>query len=362
MYRKCIKSYITISQALLQYLSLKEIIYNMSDLKEVLLKRKNCKSIWFMRQAGRYLPEFRKIRAKNQDFIKLCLNSELSSEITLQPIHRFDLDSAIIFSDILMVPYALGQEVKFIKDKGPILSDFNLKTFLNNNEKSFSSKLSPIYKSIEITRKKLDKKKSLISFIGAPWTLLVYILGIKNDNHKIDLNKMKNLNIKVNNILEELIKFLCIHIKNQINAGANVVQIFDSWAGLIPEGNIKDYCFLPNAKIVNFCKGSKIPNICFPKGIKENYENFNNLVNPDGINIDPDIDPYWAKDKLKNVVVQGGLDPNVLLRSEEEMISAATKYVKAFEGFPYVFNLGHGLLPETDPDKVSKLIKFYRES
>ncbi len=332
----------------------------MSSIKEILLERKNCKSIWFMRQAGRYLPEFRKIRAENQDFIKLCLNSKLSSEITLQPIQRFDLDSAIIFSDILMVPFALGQNVKFIKDKGPMLSDFNFETFLNNDEKSFSDKLSPIYKSIEITRKKLDKKKSLISFIGAPWTLLVYMLNIKKENSQIDLNKIKNSNLKINDILEELIKFLCIHIKNQIKAGADVIQIFDSWAGLIPEGKIKNYCFFPNAKLVKFCNENKIPNICFPKGIKENFENFNNFVKPNGINIDPDIDPFWARDKLKNVVIQGGLDPNVLLKSEEEMILAATKYIQAFKELPYIFNLGHGLLPETDPDKVSKLIKFYR--
>ena len=333
----------------------------MNSVKEILLERKNCKSIWFMRQAGRYLPEFRKIRAENQDFIKLCLNSKLSSEITLQPIQRFDLDSAIIFSDILMVPFALGQKVKFIKDKGPVLSDFNFETFFNNDEKSFSHKLSPIYESIEITRKKLDKKKSLISFIGAPWTLLVYMLGIKKENSQTDLHKIKNSNFKVNDIIEELIKFLCIHIKNQIKAGADVIQIFDSWAGLMPEGKIKNYCFFPNAKLVKFCNENKIPNICFPKGIKENFENFNNFVKPNGINIDPDIDPFWARDKLKNVVIQGGLDPNVLLKSEEEMILAATKYVQAFKELPYIFNLGHGLLPETDPDKVSKLIKFYRE-
>ena len=131
----------------------------MSNLKKILVNKNNCKSVWFMRQAGRYLPEFRKIRLNNPNFINLCLDSELSSEITLQPITRFDLDSAIIFSDILMVPYALGQKVEFDKTKGPTLSNFNLKEFLKNDKISFSQKLHPIYKSIEITRKKLDKKK-----------------------------------------------------------------------------------------------------------------------------------------------------------------------------------------------------------
>jgi uroporphyrinogen decarboxylase len=333
----------------------------MSTLKKILSdKNKSCKSIWFMRQAGRYLPEFRKIRSRNQDFIKLCLNSKLSSEITLQPIKRFNLDSAIIFSDILMVPYSLGQQVRFIKNQGPELSDFNIEMFLDVNEKEFSQKLSPVYKAIEITRKNLDKKKSLIGFIGAPWTLIIYMLNIKNNKTEINFKKLKKENININKILNKLIKFLCIHIDNQINSGADVVQIFDSWAGLVPEKDIRDFCFVPNAKIVEFCKSKKIANICFPKGIKTQYEEFNKIVKPDGINLDYEIDPLWAKDRLKNVILQGGLDPKILLRSEEEMLLGATKYIETFKGIPYVFNLGHGLLPETDPDKVKKLIEFYR--
>ena len=162
----------------------------MSNLNKILLNKINCKSIWFMRQAGRYLPEFQKIRSKNQDFIKLCLNSELSSEITLQPIKRFDLDSAIIFSDILMVPYALGQDVRFEKDFGPTLSDFNLNKFLKSEKNDFYNKLSPIYKAIDITRRKLIKNKSLISFVGAPWTLIIYMLNFKESKDEINLRKL----------------------------------------------------------------------------------------------------------------------------------------------------------------------------
>tara|TARA_B100000963_G_scaffold100331_1_gene86756 strand:- start:2143 stop:3090 length:948 start_codon:yes stop_codon:yes gene_type:complete len=313
-----------------------------------------------MRQAGRYLPEFRKIRSNNSNFINLCLNSELSSEITLQPIKRFDLDSAIIFSDILMVPYALGQEVNFIKNKGPKLSEFNKKIFFNNTEKTFSNKLKPVYKAIEITRKNLSKKKSLISFIGAPWTLLVYMFGIKIDKIDIDLIKLNSVRNQLEQAIDELIKYLCLHIENQINAGADVVQIFDSWAGLIPAENLSDYCYLPNAKIVEFCKKKNIPNICFPKGLNKNYKDFNKLVKPSGINLDPSIDPSWAKENLKDVVLQGGLNPNVLLMSEDEMLKEATKYIQTLKDIPYIFNLGHGLLPESDPDKVDKLTKFYR--
>ena len=332
----------------------------MSNLKNILLNKKSGKLIWFMRQAGRYLPEFRELRSKNKDFIKLCLNSELSSELTLQPIKRFDLDSAIIFSDILMVPYALGQNVVFEKNQGPLMSSFDLKTFLNNNEKEFSKKLSPIYKSIEITRKNLKKEKSLISFIGAPWTLLIYMLNIKKNKNEINFEEIKKQEHNISQILNELIRYLCIHIKNQIESGADVVQIFDTWAGLIPSENIKEYCFNTNAQIVQFCRKEKIPNICFPKGIKEKYKTFNDEVKPDGINLDYEIDPVWAKNNLKNVVIQGGLNPKILLKSEEEILNGATKYIQVFKDIPYVFNLGHGLLPETDPAKVEKLIKFYR--
>ncbi len=331
----------------------------MSELKKILEKKITCKSVWFMRQAGRYLPEFRKIREKNTDFIKLCLDSDLSSEITLQPIKRFDLDSAIIFSDILMIPYALGQKVNFIKDHGPELDKFNYSHLFNNTEKNFSEKLSPVYKAIELTRKKLKKNKSLISFVGAPWTLLIYILNLKKNKNQIDKSKLITIS-KFNEILEILIKFICLHIKNQINNGADVVQIFDSWAGLVPEGKIKEYCFIPNKKIVDFCKSENIPSICFPKGIGKKFEDFNKFVASDGINIDYDIDPMWAKEKLKNVVIQGGMNPKELLGSEDEMIKGATKYIKTFKDIPYIFNLGHGLLPETDPDKVSKLVNFYR--
>ena len=333
----------------------------MSNLKKILINKNICKSVWFMRQAGRYLPEFRKIRSQNQDFIKLCLNSELSSEITLQPIKRFDLDSAIIFSDILMVPHATGQKVEFIKDKGPILEKFDIKKFFDNNKISFTKKLEPVYSSIGKTRKKLDKKKSLIAFIGAPWTLLIYMYGIKLDKNNVNLEKINSKKSDINQIIDKLHEYLCVHIDNQIKAGADVIQIFDSWAGLIPEQDLINYCINPNLRLVNFCKENNIPVVCFPKGIGKNYKKFNDIVKPHGINLDYTIDPIWAKQNLKNVVVQGGLDPKILLSDESQIIKNTEKYLNIFNDIPYVFNLGHGLLPETDPDKVEKLINFYRK-
>jgi uroporphyrinogen decarboxylase len=323
----------------------------------ILNKDPSCNPVWFMRQAGRYLPEFRKIRLKNKNFIKLCLNSELSSEITLQPLKRFNLDAAIIFSDILMVPYGLGQKVEFIKDEGPILSEFNLDNFLNNNKNDFIKKLDPVYKAIEKTRYKLNKNKSLISFIGAPWTLIIYMLGLKKNKNTIDLNKIKEKEKEIKIIIDKLNEYLCAHLDKQIDAGADTVQIFDSWAGLIPEKKLSDFCYIPNRKIVDFCKKKKIPVICFPKGIKKNYLKFAEVVNPDCFSLDQGVDPVWAKENLKKFCLQGGLDPKILFKNEREIFSEVDRYLNIFRGSPYIFNLGHGLLPETNPDILKKVIE-----
>ena len=323
----------------------------------ILNKDPSCVPVWFMRQAGRYLPEFQKIRSQNTNFIKLCLNSNLSSEITLQPLKRFNLDAAIIFSDILIVPYGLGQEVRFEKDKGPVLSPFNINTFLKNDKNNFIKKLDPIYKAIKKTRKNLNKEKSLISFIGAPWTLIVYMLGLKKDKNIIDLNKLKLKESEVNIILDKLNEYLIIHIKNQIQAGADTVQIFDSWAGLIPEKNLSNYCYKPNQKIVEFCKKNKIPVICFPRGIKNNYLEFAEIVKPDCLSLDYETDPVWAKENLKNFCLQGGMDPKILFKNEKEIFNEVDKYLNIFKGHPYIFNLGHGLLPETNPFILKKIIE-----
>ena len=323
----------------------------------ILNKDPSCTPVWFMRQAGRYLPEFQKIRLKNKDFIKLCLNSKLSSEITLQPLKRFDLNAAIIFSDILMVPYGLGQNVIFEKNKGPVLSNFNLNTFLNNDKKSFSQKLSPVYEAITKTRKKLDKNKSLIAFVGAPWTLAVYMLNLKKNQNEIDFGLLKERETELKIIIERLEEFLCIHLDNQINAGADIVQVFDSWAGLIPEKNLLDLCYTPNKKLVKFCKKKKTAIICFPRGLNIKYLEFAEEVNPDCINLDYEIDPMWAKENLKNFCLQGGMDPKILFKKENEIFTEVDKYLNIFKHSAYIFNLGHGILPETNPDILKKVVE-----
>ena len=328
--------------------------------KVLLRKEKTFKPIWFMRQAGRYLPEFRKIRLKNKNFIELCLNSKLSSEITLQPLKRFKLDAAIIFSDILLIPFALGQKVEFIEKQGPQLSNFNLNKFLKSNRKYFLNSLDSVYQAINITRKELDQDKPLISFVGAPWTLIVYMLNLRKNKTELDELKLKEKEKEIKVIFNKIEQFLCAHIDSQVNAGANIVQIFDSWAGIIPEEKLKDYCYYPNKRIVQFCKKKKIPVICFPRGIKHNYLDFNNFVEPDGLNIDYEVDPNWAKKNLKDVCLQGGMNPKILLQPEKEIYNEAKKYMEIFKDVPYIFNLGHGLVPETKPESLEKLIKFVK--
>tara|TARA_B110000444_G_scaffold242092_1_gene259089 strand:+ start:3533 stop:4543 length:1011 start_codon:yes stop_codon:yes gene_type:complete len=330
----------------------------MSKLTNCLLnKDQTCVPVWFMRQAGRYLPEFRKIRQQNKDFIKLCLDSDLSSEITLQPIKRFNLDAAIIFSDILITPFALGQDVNFIKDEGPILSSFKLESFIKNNEENFTNKLKPVYAAITKTRNKLDKEKSLIGFIGAPWTLIIYMFGLKKEKNKLDLIKLKKKEKEIKHTIDILINYLCVHIKHQARAGADIIQIFDSWAGLIPEDKLFEYCYEPNKKIVDFCKINNIPVICFPRNIKKNYVNFAQIVNPSCLSLDYEIEPNWAKDNLTNYCLQGGINPSLLFEDDEVIFKEVDKYLNIFKGHPYIFNLGHGLLPETNPDTLQKVVE-----
>ena len=329
----------------------------MSKLLNCLInKDKSYVPVWFMRQAGRYLPEFRDLRSKNPDFLKLCFNSDLASEITLQPMKRFNLDAAIIFSDILVIPYALGQLIEFKEKGGPYCKNFNIDRFLEIKEKDFSSALEPVYRAIRITKNKLQKDKSLIAFIGAPWTLTTYLFNIKdqvNSKNKIKINNKNQIKL----IFQKLDKFLKLHIINQIEAGADVVQIFDSWAGLVNEIDLNEYCYQPNKNLVNFCTNNKIPTISFPKGLKNNYTKFIEIVKPTAINIDPEIDPVWAKKNLKNICIQGGMNPETLLKNEKEALLEVEKYLDIFKNTPYIFNLGHGILPATSPEIVKKIVE-----
>jgi len=332
----------------------------MSPIHQTIINNKTSNPpIWIMRQAGRYLPEFRDIRKKNPDFIKLCLNENLSSEITLQPLKRFRLDAAIIFSDILMIPYALDQKVEFKKNFGPILGNFNFSNSSRITEEKFFNTLKPVYDAINlVSRNELLKEKNTIGFVGAPWTLLVYVINKQSPKKNIDKDFFNN-NLLVKNILDLLIKFTKKHIKNQVDSGANLIQIFDSWAGLLEKNDYDKYIYKPTLELVDYVKTLKVPVICFPRGIKD-YKNYCEIVKPNAVNIDYDVDPHEMQ-KLIKIPIQGGLDPKILLTDKDNLKKEANKYLEIFKDHPYIFNLGHGVLPETNPEMVEYLVNIVKD-
>ena len=332
----------------------------MTPINEVIINKKtDINPVWIMRQAGRYLPEFREIRKKNTDFIKLCLNENLASEITLQPLKRFDLDAAIIFSDILMLPYGLDQKVEFKKNFGPILGDFKLDEASRLDEIDFVQKIYPIYKAIKsVSNNSLTDNKSTIGFVGAPWTLLVYIINKQSPKLNLKKDFFKD-SFLINRILSLLDKFLKIHIKNQIDNGAEVIQIFDSWAGLLNIKDLPNFVYIPTLNLVEYVKSLNIPVICFPRGIK-NYKEYCEIVKPDAVCIDYEVDPQSILKNIK-IPVQGGMDPKILLSDKEILKKEAKKYLDIFKDHPYIFNLGHGVLPETDPNMMDYLVKIVKD-
>ena len=332
----------------------------MSPIEKVIIdKKSNINPIWIMRQAGRYLPEFREIRKENPDFIKLCLNEKLSTEITLQPLKRFDMDAAIIFSDILMLPYGLNQSVEFKKGMGPLLGNLDLEKISNIEELDFLKKLSPIYQLIKlVSTSQFTKNKTTIGFVGAPWTLLVYMINKKSPKLNLNENFFDD-KFFIDRVFMILDKFLKIHIKNQIDSGAQIIQIFDSWAGLLKEKDLSNYVYDTTLSLVNYIKSLNVPVICFPRGIK-NYKEFCEIVRPDVICIDYEVDPVKINKEIK-IPVQGGMNPKVLLSDKENLRKETTKYLDIFKDHPYIFNLGHGVLPDTDPNMMDYLVKTVKD-
>ena len=328
--------------------------------KVIINKDTSFNPLWIMRQAGRYLPEFREIRKRNPDFINLCLNDNLSTEITLQPLKRFDIDAAIIFSDILMLPYGLGQKIKFEKNFGPKLENLDLNEISKLDEIDFVERIYPVYKAIKkVSSDPVVKDKNTIGFVGGPWTLLVYMINLKSPKKNLNKDFFKD-EFLINRILLLIEKFLKVHIKNQIDNGANVIQIFDSWAGLLEEKDLPNYIYTPTLNLVDYVKSLKVPVICFPREIK-NYKEFCEIVKPDAISIDYNVDPKKILKDIK-IPIQGGLDPKVLLTDFENLKKETNKYLEIFKDHPYIFNLGHGILPETKPEMVENLIKIVKNN
>ena len=328
------------------------------------MKTVNKIPIWFMRQAGRYLPEYMQIRSKNSDFLKLCLNPELASEISLQPIKRFDLDFIILFSDILVIPHALGQEVRFLKNHGPLLNRISSKKDLNYKSLNKSlNKISNIFETIKILNAK-KSKKNVIGFCGGPFTVLNYMIeGGTSKTHseiKIFIKKKREEALDIIKIITEIsIEYL----KKQIESGANYIQIFESWAGLLDREEYIDFIIKPNQQISGeirgFSKHTKI--IHFPRGSQKNYKIFAEEVKCDVLSLDqtyPKQLPHLLREK--GITVQGNLDPQELIKEGEQIEEKTKEVLEKFKKNNHIFNLSHGILPETKISNIEKVIKVVR--
>lgn len=324
--------------------------------------------IWVMRQAGRYLPEYREVRSNVKNFLELCYTPKLASEVTLQPIRRFGFDAAIIFSDILVIPDALGVKVEFVKNEGPklekISSSDDLKKLKLSNIKSH---LNPVFEAVELTKSKLDNETALIGFAGSPWTLACYMIeggGSKNfENVRAAAIRDPEF---FSQLIEILTQSIIEYLSLKIQAGADVVKLFDSWAGVLTPRELQKWVIDPTKKIVSELKKlhPNTPIICFPRGIGMNYLNFVKQVECNAVAIDQTVERKWAKKNLQQdcgVVLQGNLD-NLLLAfgSKKEIEKEVLDILENFKDQPFIFNLGHGILPQTPIENVELVIKLIR--
>lgn len=321
---------------------------------------------WLMRQAGRYLPEYRETRAKVGSFMRLCFSPEHAAEVTLQPIRRFDMDAAILFSDILVVPHALGQTLSFRGSEGPQLKSCDVTT-LSLDEKSFDNVLAPIYGTIKMARKLLSEDKPLIGFAGAPFTVACYMIeGGSGSREFQEAKKFAYGNPeKMDGLIDLLVISTLRYLFAQVRAGVDVIQIFDSWAGLLPEPYFTHWVITPTEKIIAAMKREfpSLPLIAFPRGAGMNYFKYIDAVGADVIGLDTQVPlisivPFARERKI---VLQGNLDPVILLQGGQTLEKTIDGLLEATKDIPFIFNLGHGVIKETPPENVAFLAKKIKE-
>ncbi len=320
---------------------------------------------WLMRQAGRYLPEYRALREKAPDFLKFCYTPALAVEATLQPLRRFDMDAAILFSDILVVPHALGQSVTFQEGIGPMLEAVrDLDNLRRLNTRRLEEVLNPVYETVATLKGTLPDKTALIGFAGAPWTLATYMVEGRGGT---DHGRVKNWAYRDAEGFGELIGLLTAavsaYLSQQIKSGADVVQLFDSWAGVLAETQFRRWVIEPTAKIVRHLK-DKHPQtriIGFPRGAGALYQEYVDATGVDVIAIDDTVPAVWAADTLQHDrVVQGNLNNLALMNGGETLTDETHRILRALGGGPFIFNLGHGVLPGTPPENVAHLASLIR--
>ncbi|MBY0422502.1 MAG: uroporphyrinogen decarboxylase [Parvularculaceae bacterium] len=322
--------------------------------------------IWFMRQAGRYLPEYRATRAEAGSFLDLCFNPALAAEVTLQPIRRYRLDGAILFADILLIPFALGQSLSFVEGEGPRLDPpVTPATFASFRKENVLQKLAPIAETVSRVRAALPPSTTLLGFAGAPWTVATYMLagGPSDDPAALRAIAYRDRRF-VDALIETLIEATIPYLVAQIDAGADAVQLFDTWAGGLPEDLLLELSLEPMRRVAAGVKAArpKTPVIFFPRGAGAMLEAYARLDVCDTISIDTSVPWVFARERLSpHAVVQGGLDPLLVVEGGAAMERAARRLRETFAGAPYVFNLGHGFTPKTPPENVARLVEIVRE-
>ena len=322
--------------------------------------------IWMMRQAGRYLPEYRATRAQAGDFLKLCYNSELAAEVTLQPIRRYGFDAAILFADILLLPQAMGADLWFETGEGPRLSTLTTMAGVQalKPADAIHDHLAPIYETVRILAHELPRDTTLIGFAGAPWTVATYMIAGKGSKDQAAAHALKaadraTFSALIDRITEATIEYLSM----QVQAGAEVVKLFDSWAGSLKGDDFTDFAVAPTARIIAALKSRHpgLPIIAFPREAGHGYIGFAKATGADCVAIDNSVTPEWAAAQVQTTgCVQGNLAPEHMVTGGEALIRETRRVVQAFKNGPHIFNLGHGITPDANPDHVQLMIDTVR--
>ena len=322
--------------------------------------------IWMMRQAGRYLPEYRATRAQAGDFLALCYNSELAAEVTLQPIRRYGFDAAILFADILLLPQAMGADLWFETGEGPRLSTITTLAGVQalKPKEDIHDKLAPIYETVRILARELPRETTLIGFAGAPWTVATYMIAGKGSKDQGAAHALKAADRATFQALIDAITVATIeYLSMQVLAGAEVIKLFDSWAGSLKGQDFIDFALTPTKQIIHALKARHpgLPIIAFPREAGQGYVGFAKATGADCVALDNSVSPEWGAANVQvDGCVQGNLAPEHMVTGGADLVRETRRVVDAFKGGAHIFNLGHGITPDADPDNVSRMIEAVR--
>ncbi|MTD99419.1 uroporphyrinogen decarboxylase [Paracoccus sp. YIM 132242] len=322
--------------------------------------------IWMMRQAGRYLPEYRATRAQAGDFLSLCYNPDLAAEVTLQPIRRFGFDAAILFADILLVPQALGADLWFVTGEGPRLSTVTTADEVARLKPAdqIHDRLAPVYETVRILARELPRDTALIGFAGAPWTVATYMVAGRGTPDQGPAHALKDRDrAAFTALIDRITEATILYLSAQIEAGAEVVKLFDSWAGSLKGQDFDDFAIAPARRIIAAMKERHphVPIIAFPREAGERYIGFARATGADCVALDNSVGADWAARHVQaDGCVQGNLDPRHMVTGGPDLVAEAQRITRAFRGGPHIFNLGHGITPDADPENVALMIKAVR--